>query len=73
MLWEVYQEDNTSKGKQNDIFYIYKKAYMLNIDNHVKQLIKEEVAKAMEKVNKIGHIVGQNCFIYIYTALHKYK
>ena len=25
---------------------------MLNIDNHVKQLIKEEVAKAMEKVEK---------------------
>ena len=25
---------------------------MLNIDNHVKQLIKEEVAKAMEKVVK---------------------
>ena len=24
-------------------------------------------------INKIGHIVGQNCFIYIYTAVHKYK
>ena len=26
---------------------------MLNIDNHIKQLVKEEVAKAMEKVEKI--------------------